>query len=81
MPNPIQGLRRLLDHFRAWRTERMLAGLSERQRKDIGYPTVDHWREHDPRPAMRYPFRGEAPAPSRSTPYCDKAPPRLRRAG
>ena len=81
MPNPIDGLRRLRCRFRAWRTERMLAGLSERQRKDIGYPTADHWREYDPRPAMRYPFRGEAPADSRPRQRCSEAPPRLRRAG
>ena len=81
MPNPIKGLRPLLRHFRAWRTERMLAGLSERQRKDIGYPTADHWREHDPRPAMRYPFRGDAPADGGPTRRCEETPPRLRRAG
>jgi len=81
MPNPIEGLRRLLCHYRAWRTERVLAGLSERQRKDIGYPTVDHWREHDPRPVMRYPFRREANANSGPPQRCDEAPPRLRRAG
>ncbi|MET4701285.1 hypothetical protein ABIE65_004332 [Constrictibacter sp. MBR-5] len=81
MPNPIEGLRRLRCRFRAWRTARILAGLSERQRKDIGHPTVHHWRDHDPRPVMRYPFCGEAPADGRSTQYCDEAPPRLRRAG
>ena len=81
MPNPIEGLRRLLRHFRARRTERMLAGLSERQRKDIGYPTADHWREHDPRPAMRYPFRSEAPADGGPRQRYSEDPPRLRRAG
>lgn len=81
MPNPIEGLRRLQCRFRAWRTARILAGLSERQRKDIGYPTVHHWREHDPRPVMRYPFSGDASAHEGPRQRRDEEPPRLRWAG
>ena len=70
---------RLRARFRAWHTRRLLEALPERQRKDIGYPSIGYWAGHDPRPAMRYPSNAPRPA----APVGDPTPvePRLRRAG
>lgn len=48
-------LRGLAARYRRWQTRRILEGLTERQRKDVGWPEAAHWRALDPQPVMRHP--------------------------
>ena len=69
--------RHLRHRFQAWRTERVIATLSVAQRKDIGYPTAEHWIGQDPRPVMRHYTATGTPvaAPLPATGRADTMPP------